>query len=224
MMPSPDRSDNELMLRVQAGDLEAFEHLVERFKIMVHGLAISMLRRTEDAEEATQDTFLKLFRARDSFDNERKLGPWLLRIAGNACRDRLRRRRVVELPTVRLDGEDRDVLSELPDLRIGHGAADEHVAPTVRTELDRLSEKVRAPLELKYMRGQTNLEIAAALGISVSNVKVQLARGKDILASRLESIGATWGRAGKTAARGASQFSNGLLRDDNNLGEAEGQA
>lgn len=195
MLPVSDRSDNELMLRVQAGDLEAFELLIERFQTMVHGLAISMLRRPEDAEEATQDTFLKLFRARNSFDSQRKLGPWLLRIAGNACRDRLRRRRAADLPMVRLDGEDRDVLGELPDLRTGNGAADEHVAPTVRTELDRLSDKVRRPLELKYLRGQTNQEIAESLGISVSNVKVQLARGKDILASRLQAIGVTWGTA-----------------------------
>lgn len=48
------------MLRVQAGDLAAFELLIERFQTMVHGLAISMLLRPEDAEEATQDTFLKL--------------------------------------------------------------------------------------------------------------------------------------------------------------------
>ena len=223
MLPSPDRSDNELMLRVQAGDLEAFEHLVERFKTMVHGLAISMLRRPEDAEEATQDTFLKLFRARDSFDNQRKLGPWLLRIAGNACRDRLRRRRVAELPTVRLDGEDRDVLGELPDPRLGHGAADEHVAPTVRTELDRLSDKVRAPLELKYMRGKTNLEIAAALGISVSNVKVQLARGKNILASRLESIGSTFGKVAGGSVAGGSVAGAGN-RLGNRTREAEGEA
>jgi len=207
MLPTPDRSDNELMLRVQAGDLEAFEHLVVRFQTMVHGLAISMLRRPEDAEEATQDTFLKLFRARDSFDSERKLGPWLLRIAGNACRDRLRRRRVAELPMVRLEGEDRDVrdvLGELPDLRAGNGAADEHIAPTVRSELDRLSDKVRDPLELKYLRGQTNQEIASALGISVSNVKVQLARGKDILASRLKAIGMTWGKVSGASGSRAS--------------------
>ena len=191
------------MLRVQAGDLEAFEQLIERFQTMVHGLAISMLRRPEDAEEATQDTFLKLFRARNTFDNERKLGPWLLRIAGNACRDRLRRRRAAELPTVRLDSEDRDVLSELPDTRLGYGASRDHVAPTVRSELDMLSSKVREPLELKYLRGQTNQEIAHALGISVSNVKVQLARGKDLLASRLHGIGMTWGRAGSRAGSGS---------------------
>jgi RNA polymerase sigma-70 factor (ECF subfamily) len=196
----PDRSDNELMLRVQAGDLEAFELLVVRFQSMVYGLAISMLRRPEDAEEAAQDTFLKLYRARSQFDGTRKLGPWLLRIAGNACRDRLRRRRVAELPTARMDVGDRDLLGELPDPRSAEG---DQLAPTVRTELDQLSDKVRLPLELKYLRGKTNQEIANALGISVSNVKVQIARGKDILQSRLEGQGVTFGRSAEVGGRAA---------------------
>lgn len=173
------------MLRIQAGDLDAFAQLVERFSNMVHGLALSILRRTEDAEEAAQDTFLKLFRARDSFDGSRSVEPWLLRIAGNACRDRLRRRRAAELPLAR---SEEDLTPELVDPRCAGTSRNHHVDTAVRHELDRLSEKVRLPLELKYLRGLTNQQIAEALGISVSNVKVQLARGKDILQSRLQGV------------------------------------
>lgn len=174
------------MLRVQAGDLEAFAQLVERFQDMVHGLALSILRRPEDAEEAAQDAFVKLFRARDQFDSTRSLAPWLLRIAGNACRDKLRRRRANELPIARSD--DGDMLLHLPDPRMQHGPARPSVDHSVRGELEQLSEKVRLPLELKYLRGLTNQQIASALGVSVSSVKVQLARGKDILASRLQGV------------------------------------
>lgn len=176
------------MLRIQAGDLEAFEQLVERFQSMVHGLALSILRRPEDAEEATQDSFLKLFRARHQYDHARKLEPWLLRIAGNACRDKVRRRRVAELPLARRDDPERDPLLELADVRLAHGAARAHVDHSVRGELEQLSDRIRMPLELKYLRGLTNQQIADTLGISLSNVKVQLARGKDILASRLHGV------------------------------------
>ncbi len=69
-----------------------------------------------------------------------------------------------------------------------HGATRSHVDHTVRGELEQLSDKVRLPLELKYLRGLTNQQIAEALQVSVSNVKVQLARGKDILASRLQGV------------------------------------
>jgi RNA polymerase sigma-70 factor (ECF subfamily) len=174
------------MLRVQAGDLEAFAEIVERFQDMVHGLALSILRRPEDAEEAAQDAFVKLFRARDQFDSSRSLEPWLLRIAGNACRDKLRRCRAANLPTARTD--DGDLLLELPDPRQVQGAARHAVDHSVRGELEQLSDKVRLPLELKYLRGLTNQQIAEALGVSVSSVKVQLARGKDILASRLQGV------------------------------------
>jgi RNA polymerase sigma-70 factor (ECF subfamily) len=179
------RPENELMLRVQAGDLEAFAQLVDRFQTMVYGLALSILRRPEDAEEAAQDTFLKLFRGRAQFDGSRALEPWLLRIAGNACRDKLRRRRTGELPQTRIDSE---IAPELADNRAVAPTSRHHVDSAVRSELDRLSEKVRLPLELKYLRGLTNQQIADSLGISISNVKVQLARGKDLLASRLEGV------------------------------------
>ncbi|MBL8754365.1 MAG: sigma-70 family RNA polymerase sigma factor [Planctomycetes bacterium] len=182
------RSDTELMLQIQAGDLGAFEQLVLRYQAMVHGLAMSMLRRPEDAEEATQDAFLKLFRARGTFDPSRNLEPWLLRIAGNACRDKLRRLKAAELPVVRGRDDLGDLLLDLPDARAAHGASRQLEDHSVRGELEQLSDRVRGPLELKYLRGFTNQQIAEALGISISNVKVQLARGKDILASRLQGV------------------------------------
>ncbi len=175
------------MLQIQAGDLGAFEQLVRRYQTMVHALAMSILRRPEDAEEATQDAFLKLFRARGSFDHQRALEPWLLRIAGNACRDRLRRRRVAELPGVRGGEEGQVAMAQLSDAR-HPGAVREHLGSSVRDHLEQLSPRVREPLELKYLRGYTNQQIAAALDISVSNVKVQIARGKDLLASRLQEV------------------------------------
>ena len=186
--PLSSRSDNELMLQIQAGDLGAFEQLVCRYQTMVHGLAMSILRKPEDAEEATQDTFLKLFRARGSFDPSRALEPWLLRIAGNACRDRLRRRRAAELPALSGGDEARELLFELPDPRQSQASSSHFVDNAVRGELEQLSDRVRQPLELKYLRGFTNQQISEALGISISNVKVQIARGKDILASRLQGV------------------------------------
>ncbi|MBL8723309.1 MAG: sigma-70 family RNA polymerase sigma factor [Planctomycetes bacterium] len=172
------------MLRVQAGDLEAFSQLVQRFQNVVYGLAMTMLRRPEDAEEAAQDTFLKVFRARGSFDPSRSLEPWLLRIAGNACRDKLRRRKAAALPAVAIADELAMQIADPRERSLQHQHADQ----AVRAELDRLSDKVRQPLELKYLRGLTNQQIAEALGISLSNVKVQIARGKDILQSRLQKV------------------------------------
>ena len=74
-----------------------------------------------------------------------------------------------------------DPKAELPQTRAA-------VEQLLRHELGLLTERVRLPLELKYLRSMTNMQIAEVLGISVSNVKVRVARGKDILASRLEGV------------------------------------
>jgi RNA polymerase sigma-70 factor (ECF subfamily) len=179
--------DEDLMVQVQAGSLAAFEQLVERHKTTVYRLALSILRRREDAEEAAQDTFVKLFRRRDLFDSTRPLEPWLLRIAGNTCRDLLRRRRAGWMPV--LGDPEGHALDQVPAPEAGSPATGSGATrQAVRQVLDELSDRHRLPLELKYLRGLTNRQIAQSLGISISNVKVRVARAKEVLQSRLGRV------------------------------------
>lgn len=182
-----DLSDEDLMLLVKGGDVDVFARIVERYKGVVYSLAASILRSREDAEEAAQDAFLKLFRARHLYDADRPLEPWLLRIAGNTCRDLLRRRRSSALPVVR-DELGENLAALVCDARADGREARSMLSQAIRHELDQLSDKYRVPLELKYRHGFTNQQIAEAVGISVSNVKVRVARAKDVLESRLEKI------------------------------------
>jgi RNA polymerase sigma-70 factor (ECF subfamily) len=177
--------DEQLMRKVQAGDLAAFERLVDRFKSAVYRFAYSMLRTPEDAEEAAQDTFIKLFRRRDLFDTQRALEPWLLRIAGNTCRDLLRRRRTAQLPIAR-DPDGGSLVHLLTDERDTEQG--QWTGQAVRHALEQLSDRHRLPLLLKYEQQMTNQQIADALGISVSNVKVRVARAKEVLQSRLDRV------------------------------------
>lgn len=180
-------TDEELMTKVQAGELAAFETLVDRYKAAVYRLAYSMLRRQEDAEEAAQDTFVKLFRRRDLFEEGRLLEPWLLRIAGNTCRDLLRRRRTSQVPEAR-DAEGESLVHLLVDDRQVELDQGRIAGQAVRHALDQLSERHRLPLLLKYEDQLTNQQIADALGISISNVKVRIARAKEVLQSRLDNV------------------------------------
>lgn len=179
-------TDEQLMGRVQAGDIAAFERLVERLKGVVYSLAYSMLRSREDAEEAAQDTFLKLFRSRDQFDASRRLEPWLLRIGGNTCRDVLRRR--VARAGVLTGPEGEQLARHVADPDSTSREWTEATREAVRAAIADLSDKLRLPLVLKYVNGFTNPQIASALGISVSNVKVRVARAKDVLQSRLDEV------------------------------------
>lgn len=174
------------MVRVQAGDVGAFEQLVERFENMVFGLARSIVGSREDAEEAAQDAFLKLFRARDRFDPDRPIEPWLLRITGNTCRDALRRRRAGALPSI--DFADSDLAALVADTNQSEAAERQVTNEVVQRELAALSEQARTPLVLKYLNGLTNQQVAQVLGISLSNVKVRVARAKDVLQNRLEKV------------------------------------
>ena len=166
---------------VRKGDLAAFEQLIERYKVSVYSLCFQMLRSREDAEEASQDTFVKAFRARDTYDTERKVAPWLLRIASNASRDILRKRsaRVVVNSDLLVAESDR-----LPDLR-GDEPENRMDSEEVYQALGGLSEGYRTPLVLKYLHGLTNQEIADSMGMSLSSLKVRLSRAREILHSRL---------------------------------------
>ena len=76
----------------------------------------------------------------------------------------------------------------LEDARLTRQSQQEATRQAVRQEIERMSERIRVPLELRYLNGLTNVEIAQVMGISLSSVKQRLARGKDVLQSRLSGV------------------------------------
>ncbi|MCA8969907.1 MAG: sigma-70 family RNA polymerase sigma factor [Planctomycetes bacterium] len=174
-------SDEDLMSRVRDGDLVAFERLVERYKVGVFSLCFQILRSREDAEEASQDAFVKAFRARETYDLDRKVSPWLLRIASNAARDILRKRQARTVVNSDLLAVEPDNLLD-PNAGAGENRLD---SEDVHRALGDLSEQYRTPLVLKYLHGLTNQEIADTIGVSLSSLKVRLSRARELLHARL---------------------------------------
>ena len=90
--------NRDLGSRARAGDERAFEELMRLHSHAVLGVCTRLLGTGGEAEEAAQDVFFRFYRSLRQFDEERAVEPWLYRVAWNACRDRLRRRRLqVEL-------------------------------------------------------------------------------------------------------------------------------
>src|SRR5712691_8091491 len=85
-------TDLELVRGIKSGDERAFEDMVERYHARVYSLSYGVLRNVEDAEEATQDTFLTLHRKIGTFDESKKFFPWFYRVALNSAYSRARRR------------------------------------------------------------------------------------------------------------------------------------
>ncbi len=93
MADDPNASDLELVQRIKRGDDQAFRDMVDRYNARVYSLSYGVLRNPEDAEEATQDTFLTLYRKIGTFDESKKFFSWFYRVALNSAYTRARRRK-----------------------------------------------------------------------------------------------------------------------------------
>ena len=94
--------DQHYIHLVMKGDTNAFAVLVDRYKDMVFTLSLKMLKDREEAEEVSQDTFLKIFKSLSKFNGESKFSTWIYKVAFNTCLDRLKKNKRLQ-PVVSLD-------------------------------------------------------------------------------------------------------------------------
>jgi len=169
------------IVQAQNGSDEAFTYLVEAYQTPVYNLCYRMLGEPEAAEDAAQETFLKVYQNLARYDRERSFATWLLSIAAHYCIDRLRRRRFVSFSI----DEDEETPVELPDR-----SAPDPEAETMRRQeqahlhqlLQSLDPTDRAALVLRYWNGCSEIEIAQALTLTVPAVKNRLHRARRALA------------------------------------------
>jgi RNA polymerase sigma-70 factor, ECF subfamily len=157
----------------------AFHALVDRYHRRVFGICLHALGSASDAEDATQETFLKLARHADSFRGEAKLSTWLYRVARNACTDHVRHdARRPSTPVA-----DPSTLDEAP--READRTTGTEDALTVRAALDQLDAVSRQALVLVAVEGLSYQEAGAALGLAVGTVKSRVSRARARLVTLL---------------------------------------
>ena len=174
-------SDEVLFRQVQAGGREAFAALVERYQHRAFGVALRILGRRQDAEDAVQQAFLRLYEARKQYDPKWRLSTWFYRILTNTCVDELRRRRPL-IPLEEWDG----LSVERPDRTLERSER-EHL---LQSALATIPTEARTVLTLYYGDGRTYQEIGAIRGVSVNTVKTHLRRGRSALRKALRARGA----------------------------------
>jgi RNA polymerase sigma-70 factor (ECF subfamily) len=169
-------STEDLIRRFQRGQPRAFEALYDRFKDYVYRTAFFVTRNSGDAEEAVQETFLDVLRA---LPNYRVEGParfetWLYRVTVNRCRSRMRRKR---LPSADWD-EFEERLERIPEPHPNHDpegvALRRERAVELWRAVDKLPEKQRVVVLLRYQQGLSYSEIAQTLGVKEGTVKSRL--------------------------------------------------
>ena len=176
MVRTPDDAlDAATMERLRRKDLEAFGRVVDAYQSRVFGFVRRMVPTGEDAEDVTQEVFLKAYRSFDSFDGRCSLRTWLFRIAHNLCIDRARRRRRAP-EWVSLTPDDDLAPVEIADDRGSPeaGVLSGELAALVERAIGTMSDKLRSVLLLHDREEMAYDEIAAALGIPVGTVKSRL--------------------------------------------------
>ncbi len=150
----------------------SFERIYDEFKTPIYNYIYHLVGNREQADDLTQDTFMKAFKALPKMDASLKLSAWLYRIATNTAYDALRRRKLIAwMPWQDLDHEPADVESADPQETIG-------TSELVKAALRRMPRHYRAALLLYTQEGFSYAEIASTLNIAESGVKMYLSRAR----------------------------------------------
>jgi RNA polymerase sigma-70 factor (ECF subfamily) len=170
--------DAVLLDRLSAGDEAAFNGLVDRHYSLVFRITARVLGNASDAEDVTQETFVKLWRNPPALRDKAALKAWLVRVARNLAIDRLRRARNATDSELELLVD----ASTAPDGELRHGQAAEQVSAA----LAQLPERQRMAMQLTYFETMGNQETATVMDITVEAVESLLSRARRTLRSSLD--------------------------------------
>jgi RNA polymerase sigma-70 factor (ECF subfamily) len=180
-------NDQPLIDAILAGDTQSFSVLVERYKDLVFTLAIRMLKHREEAEEVSQDTFIKVFRSLNKFKGDSKFSTWIYKVAYNTCLDRLKKHKRAQ-HVVAIDEYTEHQVMTIDNAL--DAMEKEERRQAIQGCLQQLPSDDSALLTLYYFEELSLEEIAKIVGLTANNVKVKLFRSRkkltSILRNRLE--------------------------------------
>jgi RNA polymerase sigma-70 factor (ECF subfamily) len=185
-----DTSDLSLVRCAQSGEIRAFNRLVLRYRPRVVELAMRYTRNTADAEDATQETFIKAYRGLKHFRCESAFYTWLYRIASNCARNLLKVRARDSLNTVDFPDDD----AAHPSTRLRELETPEElmltddIRGTVNAILESLSEEHRIVIKLREIDGLSYQDIAAAMSTPVGTVRSRVFRARNLIDRQLQSV------------------------------------
>lgn len=181
--------EKELLKKCRQGDRDAFNILVQTYQRQVINLAYGMLSDTEDATDAAQEVFIKVYRNIDRFEGKSSLSTWIYRITSNVCKDFLRKRtRTIQSISIYESSEDDD--DRPMEIKDSSPTPQEHMEITetqreVRKALDELPEEYKSVIVMYDLEGLSYDEISNVLQCPVGTIKSRLNRARKALKKNL---------------------------------------
>lgn len=181
-MTSSSMDDLELVRRFQAGSEQAFNELVLKHRRGVYMTAVGLLGSADDADDITQEVFLKVYQSLGTFRGDSAVYTWIYRIAVNLCLNQIRKRKVRSflgldaLKTAMPEAERPDEILELREL-----------SAHARRAIASLPEKQRAVFILRHFRGLPHAEIARIMDRDEGTIKANYFQAVKKLKARLGS-------------------------------------
>ena len=187
---APDTRDRDLIARVLAGERELFHELVRPYEKSVYFAAFSVLQSPDDAEDAAQETVLKALKNLHTFRAEAKFSTWLVSIALNEARGRLRHARLIEFDSIDVEPSDESgdsapaVISDWREVPL-EALERKELRELLRDALQSLPEIYREVLVLRDIQEFSIAEAAATLGVNEGVVKTRLLRARLMMQKHL---------------------------------------
>jgi len=184
-------SDQSLVRCAQSGNAQAFDRLVLKYRTRIVELSMRYTRNRADAEDATQETFIKAYRGLRHFRSDSAFYTWLYRIASNCARNFLKTRRHDSINAI--DYSDYRHAVRHP-MRLWDLATPEELALTAdihgmaKAALEGLSEEHRTAITLRELDGLSYQQIAVAMSIPVGTVRSRVFRARDIIDGKLRRV------------------------------------
>lgn len=175
-MDKKQLSDGELSRGCRQNDPKAWRHLIRANTALVYRIAIRMLSDKRDAEDASQEVFMRVYRSIESHDPTRPIAPWISKITYNVCLKRISKKSGADGKELRLfrDNPAEEISENTPERQLTH----KQMGNTIEKALDRISAQDRALIAMRYSEGFTDSEIAESTDMPVGTVKTRLYRAR----------------------------------------------
>ncbi len=174
--------ESEWLSLARKGNAQAFSELVEIYQRPVYNLCYRMLGNAQEAEDASQEAFLRAYRSLKSFDPERKFATWLLSIAANYCIDQHRKRRITQVDMEAVPSNELSSPIKGNEARIIEWESSQVIQDLLAT----LDPKDKAALILHYWYDYSYREISKELSMTESAVKSRMHRARRNLAESIQ--------------------------------------